>query len=562
MPTTPQAIDPSSSAKINALQRSLRSSDDYQDEYDSTFVSRWDAVIDWDARDKSEGTFFIDLLASHNKHRVLDVATGTGFHSVKLLEAGFDVTSVDGSQAMLDQAFVNARARGQSLKIAQSDWRWLSHKVAQGFDAIICLGNSFTHLGSDLDRRRALAEFYSALAPDGLLIIDQRNYDAILSNGYSSKHKYYYCGKSVEVAPVRVTDESVKMRYSFSEDEEYHLDLNPIRRDAFRCLLREAGFERVRTYGDFELVYAPEQTDFLVHVAEKSSVPTRQRFSNNWPKRSHVSVTESYYDSDQADAFYFNAWGGEDLHVGIYKNATNVRDASRATVDAMMQFLPHAPCLDVIDLGAGYGGSARRLARETNAKCTCLNLSETQNNRNRLENTKAGLNDQVEVIHGDFQDAPFPDESFDVVWSQDAFLHASCQKTILAECARLLRPGGRLIFTDLMQAASVPSDALAPIYERLQLSRMNSVQDYKEIAAMIGLEHLAFQDLSENVPLHYQAVRTNVQAKSDKISAVAGSDFVNRVLTGLDTWIGASACGHIQWGIFVFEKPDGKRGAN
>jgi len=94
----------------------VRSTDHYQAEYVQSFVEKWDALIDWDARAKSEGAFFIDLLRRLGKHKVLDVATGTGFHSVQLLEAGFQVTSADGNATMLSRAFENARARGFILR--------------------------------------------------------------------------------------------------------------------------------------------------------------------------------------------------------------------------------------------------------------------------------------------------------------------------------------------------------------------------------------------------------------------------------------------------------------
>ena len=75
----------------------VRETDHYVKEYVGGFVEKWDALIDWEARAKSEGQFFIDILRSRGKHTVLDVAAGTGFHSVQLQKAGFDVTSVDGS---------------------------------------------------------------------------------------------------------------------------------------------------------------------------------------------------------------------------------------------------------------------------------------------------------------------------------------------------------------------------------------------------------------------------------------------------------------------------------
>lgn len=253
----------------------MRKSEHYQKEYVQTFVEKWDELIDWKARAESEGQFFIDLLlekkkkATRSKLKVLDVAAGTGFHSVQLLKAGFDVTSVDGNAAMLIKAFENARQEDLILKTVHADWRWLNKDVNGKFDAIVCLGNSFTHLFNENDRRRALAEFYAALKYDGILILDQRNYDGILDNGFSSKHKYYYCGDKVTAEPEHVDDTLARFKYSFPDGSEYHLNMFPIRKDYVRGLMGQVGFQDITTYGDFEENYEEKETDFYIHVAEK-----------------------------------------------------------------------------------------------------------------------------------------------------------------------------------------------------------------------------------------------------------------------------------------------------
>src|SRR5690606_18845726 len=84
-----------------------RETDNYVQEYIKGFVDKWDELIDWESRSKSEGDFFIQILKQHGVRKVLDVATGTGFHSVRLLEAGFEVVSADGSPEMLVKAFEN-----------------------------------------------------------------------------------------------------------------------------------------------------------------------------------------------------------------------------------------------------------------------------------------------------------------------------------------------------------------------------------------------------------------------------------------------------------------------
>ena len=248
----------------------------YRDEFVTGFVERWDQLIDWDARAKSEGQFFIDVLRARGKVSVLDVATGTGFHSVRLTEAGFDVISVDGSATMLAKAVENGRNRGLILKTVQADWRELSQRIHGSYDAIVCLGNSFTHLHDEQDRLKALAEFYATLRHDGILVLDQRNYDEMLDHGFSSKHEYYYCGEKVTAEPDYLDDGLAHFKYTFPDGSEYTLNMFPLRKNYVRRLLQEAGFGRVRTYGDFQEVYRDDEPDFFIHVAEKSANANRK----------------------------------------------------------------------------------------------------------------------------------------------------------------------------------------------------------------------------------------------------------------------------------------------
>lgn len=247
----------------------VRDSDHYQAEYIQNFVEKWDELINWNARAESEGYFFIETLKKHGVQRVLDAATGTGFHSIRLQEAGFDVASADGSVEMLVKAFENATRKNQLLRTVHADWRWLTRDIHEKFGAVICLGNSFTHLFSEQDRRKALAEFYAVLNHDGILILDQRNYDSILDSGFSSKHTYYYCGDNVKAEPEFVDDGLARFRYEFPDKSAYHLNMYPLRKEYTRRLLYEVGFQEVTTYGDFQETYHQEDPDFFVHVARK-----------------------------------------------------------------------------------------------------------------------------------------------------------------------------------------------------------------------------------------------------------------------------------------------------
>jgi glycine/sarcosine N-methyltransferase len=248
----------------------VRESDKYQEEYVHSFVEKWDELIDWEGRAKAEGEFFIEKLRELGVKKVLDVATGTGFHSVQLLRAGFEVTSVDGSPMMLAKAFENARRQGYILRTVQADWRWLNRDVHDYYDAVICLGNSFTHLHEDNDRRKTLAEYYATLRHDGVLVLDQRNYDALLDHQIKPSHNFYYCGDNVRAEPEHVDESLARFKYSFSDGSKFHLNMFPLRKAYVQRLMREVGFQHIETFGDFKETYRETEPDFFVHVAEKA----------------------------------------------------------------------------------------------------------------------------------------------------------------------------------------------------------------------------------------------------------------------------------------------------
>lgn len=536
-----------------------RETDLYRGEYIMDFVGKWDELIDWRARAESEGQFFIDVLRARGKQTVLDVATGTGFHSVRLNEAGFNVTSADGSAAMLSKAFENGQSRGLILKTVQADWRWLNRDIQGKYDAIICLGNSFTHLHEEKDRRRALAEFYAALKHDGILILDQRNYDTMLDEGFSSKHKYYYCGDKVSAEPEHIDEGLVRMKYSFPDGTDYTLNLCPIRKNYMRRLLGEAGFQRVRTYGDFQETYAENDPDFFIHIAEKSTLHV-VRWGGGVREDGETDVrdiTEDYYDSDDADTFYSTIWGGEDLHIGVYDGTKDIREASDATVDLMAEMVPDLGAdTRILDIGAGYGGSMRRVVKRTGATATCLNISEIQNDTNRHKNRRAGLADKIKVVHGVFEDIPEKVASYDVVWSQDAILHSDQRDKVLAEVWRVLKPGGYFIFTDPCQADDVPEGVLQPVYDRLQLNSLGSFRFYREAATALGFEVMGQKDMTDHLRTHYDRVREDLVANYDTLrESGASAEYLDKMIVGLENWVKAADAGHLAWGIHLLRKP-------
>jgi glycine/sarcosine/dimethylglycine N-methyltransferase len=472
------------------------------------------------------------------------------------VKAGFDVVSADGNPQMLAKAFENGRSQNLIMRTVQADWRWLSRDIYEKFDAVICVGNSFTHLFAEHDRRKSLAEFYSVLKHNGILILDHRNYDDMLDEGFTSKHTYYYSGDNVKAEPEYVDEGLARFRYEFPDNSVFHLNMFPLRKEYVRRLMTEVGFQRILTYADFQETYKANDPDFFIHIAEKEYMQPEKQHIDVDSYTESVDTTRGYYNDSSADRFYATVWGGEDIHIGVYENEKeSIFDASRRTVERMAEKIPDLnEDTRVIDLGAGYGGSARYLAERFGCHVSCLNLSEVQNQRNREQNLKQGLQHLIEVVDGNFEDVPYSDNSFDVVWSQDAILHSADKGRVFQEVSRLLISGGTFIFTDPMQKGRGHRRDLQPVYDRLSLKFMGSVEYYRELAGKVGLEEVEVDIHPEQLVYHYSRVLQEINDRYDELAEVSDREYLERTVNGLHHWIENGKAGKLDWGIMVLRR--------
>jgi sarcosine/dimethylglycine N-methyltransferase len=269
-----------------------------------------------------------------------------------------------------------------------------------------------------------------------------------------------------------------------------------------------------------------------------------------------VETAREYYNSEDADNFYYHIWGGNDIHIGLYENeGDSIADASRRTVTRLASLLPP---LDgeshVLDIGAGYGGAARYLAGRYGCRVTALNLSEAENERDRAMNREAGLDNRIKVVDGNFEHIPADDGTFDVVWSQDAILHSGRRGQVISEVARVLKRGGDFIFTDPMQADDCPAGVLQPVLDRIHLESLGSPGFYKEAAGNSGLRFLDFIDYTPHLIRHYQRVHDELLANRSVLRGKVSDEYIERMLKGLMHWVEAGSKGYLSWGILHFRK--------
>ena len=271
-----------------------------------------------------------------------------------------------------------------------------------------------------------------------------------------------------------------------------------------------------------------------------------------------VNTARDYYNSADADNFYYHVWGGEDLHVGLYEDDEEpILNASRRIVAHMGDMMPDVkPGQKLLDLGSGFGGTGRYLHHELGLDVTGLNLSEVENERNRQFNRDLGLEDRITVFDGNFEDLPFEHDSFDIVFSQDSFLHSGNRERIIEEVARVLKSGGLFIFTDPMMADDCPEGVLQPILDRLHLDTLGSPAFYRDACKRNGFTEISFEDHSHQLPRHYGRVLEETRRREPELveKNLVSQQYLDRMKTGLENWVNGGNNGYLTWGIFRFQK--------
>lgn len=216
---------------------------------------------------------------------------------------------------------------------------------------------------------------------------------------------------------------------------------------------------------------------------------------------------QQFYDA--SSGLWEQIWG-EHMHHGYYgADGREQKDRRRAQIDLIEELLKWAEvetAENILDVGCGIGGSSLYLAARLNAQATGITLSPVQAARATERAQYAGLSARTQFQVADAQAMPFPDDSFDLVWSLESGEHMPDKTKFLQECYRVLKPGGKLIMvtwchrpTDHAPLTADEQKHLQEIYRVYCLPYVISLPEYEAIARQLPLNNLRTADWSTAV---------------------------------------------------------------
>jgi glycine/sarcosine N-methyltransferase len=231
--------------------------------YDDFSVD-YDRFVNWPERLAAELPFIEGQLQATGARRVLDAACGTGMHAVALAQRGYKVVGTDLSAGMIERAQINAAAVDADVRFEVAGFGELGARVGTGFDVVLCLGNSLPHLLTPADLAAALADFAACLRPEGLLLIQNRNFDAVLNQGERWMGPQARREGEAEWVFLRFYDfepdglltfNVVTLRRVGTGDWSQHVTttrLRPLRQAELIAALEMAGFGEIVCWGDMQ----------------------------------------------------------------------------------------------------------------------------------------------------------------------------------------------------------------------------------------------------------------------------------------------------------------------
>ncbi|WP_218082974.1 methyltransferase domain-containing protein [Anthocerotibacter panamensis] len=228
-----------------------------------------------------------------------------------------------------------------------------------------------------------------------------------------------------------------------------------------------------------------------------------------------VRDIQQFYDC--SSRLWEKVWG-EHMHHGYWETPTTVKDRRQAQVDLIVELLKWCgvtTAQSVLDVGCGIGGSSLYLAQKFDARVTGITLSPVQAARAQARAQAHGLAGQVQFEVADALALPYPDNSFDVVWSLESGEHMADKKRFLSECLRVLRPGGKLMLATWCcrdgQLSRREEQQLEKLYKVYYLPYILSIPAYTQILTELGYSAIESTDWSQQVAQFWNLVIDSAQ---------------------------------------------------
>jgi SAM-dependent methyltransferase len=238
---------------------------------------------------------------------------------------------------------------------------------------------------------------------------------------------------------------------------------------------------------------------------------------------------------------------GEQIHIGGFVSSMDL--AQQAGIGAGTKG---------VDLCCCNGAGMRFLVRFRNVDgMTGVDATETVVEQGRQRCKQAGLADRIQFTLADVCSSGLKSSSADFVWGEDAWCYVVDKARLIAEAARIVRPGGTIAFTDWVEGDKGLSQPEAERYLRfMKFANVQTIGGYSDLLKANGCDVLVAKDtgrFSPHVDLYLSML--GMQLTYDALKIIGFDQNLMTAMAGEMAFMQQLAhAGEIAQGLFVARK--------
>ena len=190
----------------------------------------------------------------------------------------------------------------------------------------------------------------------------------------------------------------------------------------------------------------------------------------------------------------------------------------RASTDILAREAAITQDSRVLDVGCGLGGGSLHLANTIHCHVMGLDIVQSNVDEATVRAKSRALDHLVSFHQGDATAMPFADGTFDIIISQDAWCHVPDKDRLVADCARVIAPGGTLAFTDWLQIGEMTAAESAAVDGALVAANIATPDSYGGLLGKHGFTISQQYDTSADYQEQYRAIMVRLESMKDDIS--------------------------------------------
>ena len=220
-------------------------------------------------------------------------------------------------------------------------------------------------------------------------------------------------------------------------------------------------------------------------------------------QNTHLELVTEFYDTHPIserqvlDKLVQDGFDLSSLDQGILQDYDQDHFGGLAATDTLARLANVGGSTHVLDVCCGLGGPARYFAHHYGSRVTGIDLNQSRVDGAIRLTKMVGLEGKVSFYHANALSSALPSAEFDSLIAQEAFCHIPNKPGLLTECIRVLKPGGSIAFTDILEGPSMTTPVRERLRQEMAFTELSTLDSYRALLEASDCKVKEAEDLSE-----------------------------------------------------------------